>query len=103
MFARSYAKLGSRYPLRFLGLALRAEYLVVAAGAAGLSLYVSMSIPDLLLIAGAAIVGQEFYAQLTLRYFRPRLEPVERWIEGAHTEATAAEAWQAAASAPYQL
>jgi adenylate cyclase len=103
MFARWYGNLGPRYPPRLLAAALRIEYLVVALGATGLSLYVDMSLGQLLLLAGAAIAGQEFYAQLTLRYFSPRLEPVTSWIAGDRSEGSTMAAWQATASAPYQL
>src|SRR2546423_5374807 len=103
MFARWYKSFGPRYPSRLLATALRTEYLTVALGAAGLSLYVEMSTAEVLLLAAAAIAGQEFYAQLTLRIFRPRLKPVSDWIAGDRSEATAIAAWQASASAPYQL
>jgi len=41
------------------------------------------------LLIASAIAGQEFYALLTLRYFRPRLEPVADWIAGNRSEQTA--------------
>jgi adenylate cyclase len=103
MFARWYGNLGPRYPQRLLAAALRIEYVVVALGAAGLSQYIDMSLGQLLLLAAAAVAGQEFYAQLTLRYFKPRLERVKTWVAGDRAEGSTMAAWQATASAPYQL
>ncbi len=83
--------------------ALRLEYLVVVLGVAGLFLYVPISLGQFLLLAGAAIAGQEFYAQFTLRHFRPRLQPVAAWIEGDRTTESTVAAWTASASAPFEL
>jgi adenylate cyclase len=94
---------GPRYPRRVLAAALRLEYLIVATGAAGLSLYVEMSVGELVALAAAAVLGQEVYALFTLRYFRSRLSPVADWVAGSRDQENSVAAWRAAASAPYQL
>src|SRR5947208_3776519 len=76
LFDRAYQRLGPRYPIRLLGVAVRLEYVVVVLGVAGLGLYVPVSLPDFLLLAALAIAGQEGYGLLVLRFFRPRLVPV---------------------------
>ena len=81
VFDRAYQRLGPRYPIRLLGAAVRLEYVVVAVGVAGLGLYVPVSFTDFLLLAALAIAGQEGYGLLVLRFFRPRLEPVERMLD----------------------
>ena len=58
---------------------------------------------QLAVLALVAVAGQEFYALMTLRYFRSRLEPVAEWIGGERSGPGAIEAWRNAASAPYQL
>ena len=103
MFTRWYQRLGAHYPRDVLAVALRLEYLVVIGGVAGLALYVDISLEQFALLAGAAVAGQEFYAFMTLRYFRARWEPIVRWIEGARSEQDALAAWRSAASAPYEL
>jgi len=102
-FASWYGRLGARYPRLVLATALRVEYLVVAAGAASLALYIDMTPGQLAVLALVAVAGQEFYALMTLRYFRSRLEPVAEWIGGERSGPGAIEAWRNAASAPYQL
>src|SRR4051812_13841097 len=103
MFASWYGRLGARYPRLVLATALRVEYVIVVAGTGGLALYVQMTTGQLALLAITAVAGQEVYALLTLRYFRPRLEVVARWIEGERSGDAATNAWRAGASAPYQL
>lgn len=102
MVTRLYRRLGARYPRLLLAISLRLEYLVVIGGAAGLSLYVSMSAGQVLLLALAAVAGQEVYAQMTLRYFRTRWEAIVDWIDGERTETTSLAAWREVASAPYR-
>jgi adenylate cyclase len=103
MLDRAYQRLGPRYPIRMLAVAVRLEYVIVIFGAAALSLYVAVSLEEFLLLAGLAVAGQEGYALLVLRMFRARLRPVEEWIDEPRTEGHAAAAWSAAASMPFEL
>ena len=103
MFDSFYRRLGPRYPRTMLGTALRLEYLVVGGGAYLLHMYVPVSAGELAILIAVAILFQEAYAQLTLRFFRDRLVPVAAWIGGARDEETAVTAWREAASAPYRL
>src|SRR2546429_2603391 len=103
MFARLYERLGPRYPTTMLATALRLEYAVVILGAVALAFYVSVSFGEFLALAALGVVGQELYAQFVLRYFRPRLQPVADWIDGAQTAESTIVAWRAAASAPFEL
>jgi adenylate cyclase len=103
LFERWYRRFGPRYPRLVLAAALRLEYLVVALGAASLAFFFEMSWGQVVLLAVAAVAAQEFYALLTLRYFRRRQEPLAAWIAGPRTEEATVAAWRAAASAPYQL
>src|SRR5204863_2342478 len=54
-------------------------------------------------LAAAAVPGQDFYAQLTHRYFRRRLAALTAWFGGQRGEHRAVAAWQAAASMPFEL
>lgn len=72
-------------------------------GVGFLALYVPMSWDELALLALAAVVAQEVYAAFTLRYFRPRLEPVVDWLRGERSAELAVRAWRAAVSAPFEL
>jgi adenylate cyclase len=103
MLDRSYQRLGPRYPIRFLALAVRLEYVIVVLGAAALSLYVPVSLGQFLLLAALAVAGQEGYGLLVLRLFRARLRPVEQWIGGEQGERRTVAAWSAAASMPFEL
>jgi class 3 adenylate cyclase len=103
MFARLYRRWGPRYPMRLLAATVRFEYAVVILGAAGLGLYVEMSLSDFLLLAALGVIGQEIYAQRVLRYFRTRLQPLEHWIAGARASERTQEAWTVAASMPFEL
>jgi adenylate cyclase len=103
MLGRAYQRLGPRYPIRFLALAVRLEYAIVIVGAAALSLYVPVSFTQFLVLAALAVAGQEGYAQLVLRLFRARLRPLEEWISGERGEDDTAAAWSAAASMPFEL
>jgi adenylate cyclase len=103
VFDRAYRRLGPRYPIRMLGVAVRLEYVIVVLGVAGLGLYVPVSFTDFLLLAALAIAGQEGYGLLVVRYFRPRLEPVEHWIEGDRSAERTSQAWAALASVPAEL
>ena len=102
IYERLYGRFGPRYPRLVLAIALRLEYVMVILGSASLALFVEMSLAQAALLAVAAVAGQEFYALLTIRNFRPRLEPVAGWIEAARTEEAAIDAWRAAGSAPYE-
>src|SRR6266576_3341081 len=79
---RAFRRLGARYPMAALAVALRLEYIVVLAGVGVLALYVPVSLGEFALLAAAAIGGQEFYALLTQRYFRRRLLPLSAWLGG---------------------
>jgi adenylate cyclase len=103
MLDRAYQRLGPRYPIRLLALAVRLEYLIVILGAAALSLYVPVSFGEFLILAALAVAGQEGYALLVLRLFRARLQPVEEWISGERGEDRTASVWSAAASLPFEL
>jgi adenylate cyclase len=103
MLDRAYQRLGPRYPISFLAIAVRLEYAVVVLGAAALSLYVPVSLGQFLLLAALAVAGQEGYALLVLRLFRTRLLPVEKWIGGERGERETTAAWAAAASMPFEL
>ena len=103
MLERAYHRLGQRYPQTVLAVALRLEHLVVLTGPAVLALYVEMSLGEFALLALAAVAWQEFYALLTMRYFKRRLEPLVQWLEGDRGRDGAAAAWEAAASMPYEL
>src|SRR5438309_11725051 len=103
MLERAYRRIGPRYPQTVLAVALRLEHLVVVTGPVVLALYVKMSVGDFALLALAAVAWQEFYALLTMRYFRRRLDPLVRWLEGDRGPDGAAAAWEVAASMPYEL
>src|SRR5215210_93565 len=62
-----------------------------------------MSLGKFALLSIAAVAGQEFYAVLTVRYFRRRLDPLVTWLGGSRGRGGAARAWEAAASMPYEL
>jgi adenylate cyclase len=102
-FDRAYRRLGSRYPGTALAIALRLEHIAVVVGVGVLALYVPMSIGEFVLLSAAAVAGQEFYAVLTLRHFRGRLEPLVTWLRDRGEEEDAAAAWRAAASIPFEL
>jgi class 3 adenylate cyclase len=103
MFNHLYERFGSRYPVRMLALALRLEYAVVILGAAGLALYVKVSLGEFLALAAVGVIGQEVYAQFVLRYFRPRLQSVADWLAGSREPEQTLAAWRAAASMPFEL
>src|SRR4051812_730860 len=103
MLDRAYERLGPRYPVRLLAVAVRLEYAIVILGAAALSLYVPVSFGDFLLLAALAVAGQEGYAQLVLRLLRSQLKPVGRWIAGERSPTQTPAAWAAAASMPFEL
>ena len=103
MLTRAYQRLGPRYPIRLLAIAVRLEYAIVVLGAAALSLYVPVSFGQFLLLAALAVVGQEGYAQLVLRLFRARLRVLEEWIGGERRDDRTSAAWSAAASMPFEL
>jgi adenylate cyclase len=103
VFVRAYHRLGPRYPESALAVALHLEHGIVIVGVAALALYVPMSLGTFLLVAGAAVAGQELYAILTLRHFRRSLEPLRRWIDGDRGPGAAVRAWEAAASLPFEL
>jgi adenylate cyclase len=100
---RPYRRLGTRYPMAALAVALRLEYVIVAAGAGALALYVPVSIGELGLLAAAAVASQEFYAQLTQRHFRRRLIALLAWLQGERGEHSTVAAWEVAASMPFEL
>src|SRR5204862_7042903 len=100
---RRYGRLGSRYPLALLRVALRLEHLALIAGVAALGLYVRISPLDFALLSLAAVAGQEFYIAFTRRYFRARLAPLVEWIDRRAGERSAVSAWEAAASMPFEL
>jgi class 3 adenylate cyclase len=79
------------------------QHVVVLMGVAVLALYLPASVSKYLLLAAAAVVGQEIYGLSALRYFRRRLEPIAGWLEGGRPASGAAEAWRAAASVPLEL
>jgi class 3 adenylate cyclase len=101
--ARWYERLGPRYPLTALSLAFRLPHVVLVPGTAFLALYVPMSWAEFALLAVAAVVAQEAYGLLTLRWARPRLEPLTGWLGGRRGPMAAAGAWRAAASLPYEV
>ena len=103
MLARLYRDLGPRYPRVALSVAYRLPHLVLVPGVGFLALYFPMSWQEFALLALAAFVAQEIYGALTLRYFRPRFEPIVEWLRGARSEELAIDAWRAAASAPFEL
>lgn len=103
VFDRVYRRLGPRYPIRVLAVAVRLEYLIIILGVAGLALYVPVSFSDFLLLAALALAGQEGYGLFALRFFRPRLEPVARWIDGDRDAEKTGAAWSAMASVPAEL
>jgi adenylate cyclase len=103
LFDRAYSRLGPRYPRVALAVALRLEHIAVLIGVVVLSLYLSVSTGEFVLLAVAAVGGQEFYAVLTQRYFRPRLAPLAAWLGGERERHEATAAWRAAASMPYEL
>jgi adenylate cyclase len=100
---RIYRNLGARYPMAALAVALRLEYIIVLAGVGILALFVPVSFGEFALLAAAAVGGQEFYAQLTQRYFRRRLSALSAWLEGRRGEDNTVAAWQVAASMPFEL
>jgi len=99
----AYRRLGVRYPTTVLAVALRLEDLIVVGGVAILALYVPISLGEFSLLAVGAVASQEFYAALTRRHFRERLRPLVAWLEGERDERRTIDAWQAAASMPYEL
>jgi hypothetical protein len=103
MLDRAYKRLGPRYPIRFVALAVRLEYAIVVLGAAALSLYVPVSFGQSLVLAALAIAGQEGYVQLVLSLFRARLRPLEERIRGERGNDDTAAAWSVAASMPFEL
>jgi adenylate cyclase len=103
LLVRAYRRLGARYPTAVLAVALRLEHLIVIAGVAILALYVPVSLREFALLAAAAVAGQEFYAQLTQRYFRRRLSALSAWLGGQREEDTTVAAWRVAASMPFEL
>lgn len=100
---RAYERLGPRYPRTALAVTFRVQHVVVLMGVAVLALYLPASLPKYLLLALAAVVGQEIYGFFALRYFRQRLRPIVSWLEGARSATGAADAWRAAASVPFEL
>ena len=100
---RAYRRLGPRYPMAALAGALRLEHVIVVTGVGILALYVPVSLAEAALLGAAAIAGQEFYALLTTRYFRERLDPLTAWFGGQRGEDQTVAAWQATASMPYEL
>jgi adenylate cyclase len=103
MFSRAYRRLGSRYPGAALAVLFRVQHVVLILGVAVLSLYLHMSPGEFVLLAAAAVVGQEVYALFTVRHFRRRLEPLVEWIGGERRDGLASEAWRCGASLPYEL
>jgi adenylate cyclase len=99
---RWYRRLGPRYPVAALAVAMRLPHLVLVGGVAVASLYVPMSLGEFVLLALAAVGLQELYRLLTLRYFKRRLGPLVAWIGGDHDEQLASEAWRVAASLPFE-
>src|SRR4051794_7735763 len=97
---RAYARLGPRYPRRALLVTFHVQHVVVLMGVAVLALYVPASVSKYLLLAAAAVVGQEIYGLSALRYFRRRLEPIVRWLEGGRPASGAAEAGRGAPPRP---
>src|SRR3954447_1010423 len=90
---RAYARLGPRYPRTALIVTFHVQHVVVLMGVAALALYLPASFSKYLLLAAAAVVGQEIYGLSALRYFRRRIEPIESWITAGRTAAGAPEAW----------
>src|SRR3954453_19374062 len=103
MFERLYRRLGPRYPRAALATTLRVEYIVVGGGSLLLRFSLPAGFGELVALGAVAVVLQELYAQLTLRYFRDRLARVAEWIAGARDEPAAVVAWREAAAAPYRL
>ena len=102
LLERAYRRLGGRYPMAVLLVAVRLEHVLVVVGVAVLALYVRMSLLEFALLSLAAVVGQEFYIAFTRRYFRARLAPLVEWLDpGGKGSATSA--WEAAASMPFEL
>jgi class 3 adenylate cyclase len=101
-FDRAYQRLGSRYPAAALAVALRLEHVAVLVGVAAVALYVPLSLGEFALLGAAAVGAQEFYALLTQRYFRQRLQPLTVWLTG-DASADPVAAWRAAASMPFEL
>jgi adenylate cyclase len=95
-------RLGPRYVRTVLAVVLHLQHLVLIGGVGGVALYLPMSLSQFALLALAAVVAQEAYSLLTLRYFRPRLASLETWL--AHGgEELARDAWREAASLPFVL
>ena len=63
----------------------------------------AVSVGDFALLLVAAVVWQEFYARLTMRYFRRCLSPLSAWLGGDRGRESTVAAWQAAASMPFDL
>src|SRR5437763_8059503 len=81
LLERAYRRLGGRYPMAVLLVAVRLEHVLVVVGVAVLALYVRMSLLEFALLSLAAVVGQEFYIAFTRRYFRARLAPLVEWLD----------------------
>jgi adenylate cyclase len=100
---RAYARLGPRYPRTALIVTFHVQHIVVLMGVAALGLYLPASFSKYLLLAAAAVVGQEIYGVSALRYFTRRIQPIASWIEEGRTAIGAPDAWRAAASVPLEL
>src|SRR4051794_28766607 len=100
---RWFARLGPRYPRIALTVVLHVQDLVLVAGVGIVALYLPMSLGEFALLAVAAVVAQEVYSLVTLRYFRRRLAPLEAWLEAGGDQEETAAAWRGAASMPFEL
>jgi adenylate cyclase len=101
MFDRWYRRLGARYPIAAVTAALRLQYVVFIVSTAMLAFYYSISLLEYAELALATVAGQSIYNVLTVRHFRRTVAPLEAWIEGDRSQAR--EAWEQAASVPYQV
>jgi adenylate cyclase len=100
---RSFRRLGARYPRAALVVVLHVQDVVLVSGVGVVALYLPMSIGEFALLALAAVVAQEVYSLVTLRYLNRRLGSLKGWLEAGGGEEGAAAAWREAASLPYEL
>lgn len=100
---RAYRRLGPRYPGRALFLPLQLIYVPIVLGLAMFSLYVDMSLGELLRLALVGCGLQFLWSLLAVSIHRRLTRPIIEWMQGARTFDATVAAWRAAVSLPLEL
>ncbi|MQA75379.1 MAG: HAMP domain-containing protein [Solirubrobacterales bacterium] len=98
-----YRRLGGRYPLVFVAVALQSALFIVAGTLALFSFYYDVSLGEFMVVLAIGLVLCEAAVSAAVIRALPRLRVLGRWIDGRRDPRSTEEAWAAAVGLPLYL